>query len=595
MTETRRKSQSAHSELVYTHGSTLAQIVGRQQELALVTNHYETAREEHTCVVMITGEPGIGKTCLLDEVARRATQDGAVVLRGNASEAEGMPPFLPFLEALGWYIRVTPDDQLRLEVATVPQVLATLLPELTAYLQTSLPVPPEQMRLRLYEAIGIFLEAISITHPLILIFDDLHWADSASLDLLCYLAHRRSHARLLFLGSYREGDAERNDALMYALTELSHQRLLLSIALGPLSMLELAMLIIRKYGSSLSPEVEHLLHTQSEGNPFFAEELFAGWVDNGTVLLEEQQWIAITSFKVPLPQTIVSALRQRFARLDPALIDSLRVAAIIGRSFTLTLLAIVEDREIEAMEDCLLAAVQVRLIRQDAPGCFFFVHDKIRECLYSEVSSSRRRRLHERIGRELEAACGQNMGAQHIAELAFHFAHSNDRAKGIHYGLHAARQAMQTAAFEEAIAHYRTVIELLDPALALNNQDCVARARHLLKKALALFEELQMLASADHTRQRLQALSPPQSMSIIKAEPLAPQTPKRAATLPCRLTVREVEVLKLVVSGKSNCQIAQELVISEKTVINHLTHIFNKTNCENRAAATAFAFRHGLA
>src|SRR6266568_7089129 len=131
-----------------------APIVGRQQELTAVMTHYEAAKGRSADVVLVTGEPGMGKTRLLDEVALHTAQDGAVVLRGQASEAEGMPPFLPFVEAIGRYIRTTQQDQLCRQVAAAPEVLASLLPELAICLRerpVPLPFPPEQARLRLYE------------------------------------------------------------------------------------------------------------------------------------------------------------------------------------------------------------------------------------------------------------------------------------------------------------------------------------------------------------------------------------------------------------------------------------------------------------
>src|SRR5437588_4807350 len=177
MEEKYKKLQRTRFEPSLLLGSLCAPIVGRQRELRLIMNQYEAAKGGHARVVLLTGDPGIGKTRLLDEVAQRTAQDGAVVLRGNASEAEGMPPFLPFLEALGRYIRATSHDQLQTQIAEVPQSLASILPELAVYLPdllVSLPVPPEQTRLRLYEAIATFLEAISVPHTLVLILDDLH-------------------------------------------------------------------------------------------------------------------------------------------------------------------------------------------------------------------------------------------------------------------------------------------------------------------------------------------------------------------------------------------------------------------------------------
>ena len=146
--------------------------------------HYEAAKGGRVDVVLLTGEPGMGKTRLLNEVAVRAAQDGAVVLRGEASEAEGMPPFLPFVEALGRHIRVTQEDLLCRQVAVAPEVLSSLLPELAVCLRERplpLPFPPEQARLRLYEALGAFLAGISAPHALVLTLDDLQWADAAIL------------------------------------------------------------------------------------------------------------------------------------------------------------------------------------------------------------------------------------------------------------------------------------------------------------------------------------------------------------------------------------------------------------------------------
>src|SRR5947209_3173914 len=153
-----------------------SQFVGRQRELNLIWNHYHAASNGNTHVVLVSGEPGIGKTRLLDEVGALATKDGAIVLYGGASESEGMPPYLPFLEAFGRHIQMTPLDQLRTQVAAAPQVLATLLPELITRLgdlPASPPLPPEQARYRLYEAIGAFLEVMMAPYVIVINLDYL--------------------------------------------------------------------------------------------------------------------------------------------------------------------------------------------------------------------------------------------------------------------------------------------------------------------------------------------------------------------------------------------------------------------------------------
>ena len=370
---------------------------------------------------------------------------------------------------MGKYIRVTSPDQLREQVAVAPQILASLLPELAVRLDGELPVayplPPEQARLRLYEAVGTFLERISAPHGLVLMLDDLHWADTASLDLLCYIARHHAKARLLVLGSYREGEINRNPALERTVTELIRRRVLTTVAVNPLSAEEIEALAAGYLGGPISPIVSQLLHAQSEGNPFFAEELIRGWLEVGALVQENNQWVAVRSLEHSLPSSIVGALRQRFTRLSSSIINHLRIAAIIGRAFDLSLLAAVEGQEIEAVEECLLEAVGAGLVRTDQKGVFTFTHDKIRECLYAEVSSSRRRRLHEDIGRVLEARYDQQSpkSTYLLAELAYHFARSGDRIRGATYSCLAAEQASQSSALDEALAHYRMALELLDP------------------------------------------------------------------------------------------------------------------------------------
>jgi predicted ATPase len=401
--------------------------IGRQRELALLRDGFEAAACARAGIVLVAGEAGIGKTCLLRQMAAQTVRAGATVLWGDASEAEAMPPYLPFLEALGPYIQAAPLEQLRKQAGSSAGALVTILPELAARLgelPPSYPLPAEQARLRLYEAVGAFLAAIAAdaVAGALLVLDDLQWADPASLDLLCYIARHQPTARLLLLGACREGEPDLHRALEQALNELARLRVLTTIALAPLSPEQVTALAAGHPGGTVAPVLCQCLHAQSEGNPFFAEELLRYWEEAGLLTAQDRgvgwpYWTLAAPPPGDLPPTISGAIRLRLARLPPPVMDVLRVAAIIGRAFRLALLARVIGREAEEIEDLLAAAGRAGLARDDGAGAFSFSHDSIRECLYSEVSSARRQRLHERIGCALEAWPDLDP-AQRLAELA---------------------------------------------------------------------------------------------------------------------------------------------------------------------------------
>jgi DNA-binding CsgD family transcriptional regulator len=471
---------------------------GRQHELAILWSQFEETTAGHLQVTLVAGEPGIGKTRLLNEVTGRAEQVGARVLRGGASEAEGMPPYLPFLEALGRYIRTAPHAQLRAQAGPMAPVLATILPELTVVLGKlpgSYPLPADQARLRLFEAVGMFLASLTSAAPLVLLLDDLQWADSASLDLLRHVVRQQSSSRLLILGAYRAGELISNPALERTLLDLHRARLLTLLTIGPLTEEEIAALAEAVLGVPADPGVARLLHVQSEGNPFFAEELLRAWLETGALSATAGLFTLVRKLPNVLPSSIVGIVQERLSCLPAVTVESLRTAALIGRTFDVTFLAQVLGQEAEAVEESLRPSIQMGLIRENLQDSFTFSHDKVRECLSAEITPVRRRRLHGFIGRILEAQVDQGR-AQHLANLAFHFTRSGDRTRGAYYARRAAEQAFQTSAPEDAMEHYRTALELLPSEesergtllLRLGEVAIQAGVEH---EAIAVFEEAQ--------------------------------------------------------------------------------------------------------
>lgn len=419
----------------------------RHDHLELLWSYYQRAKAGHANVVVVVGEPGIGKTYHLARLATRAAQEGATILQGHASETEGMPPYLPFLEALGAYIRFAPVDQLREQASFAPETLASILPELTTRLgplPASNPLLPERQRLRLYEAIGSLLEAMSLAQPVLLLLDDLHLADAESLSLLCYLVRHHASARLLILGAAREGQHQEHPAFIHAMTELTRHRVLTTLKVPRRSLLEVESLAQSYLGTSVSPAVAVLLAVHSEGNPLFAEELLRCWVESGALIQEDGQWsLAASVDSALLPSGISHMLRQQLAQLCPQAVEHLRAAAIIGRTFSASLLSALEEQEVETVEEYLQEAARACLVVSDGADGFRFSHRAIHEYLYQQVTTSRRQRLHGLIAHLLAARSDreQDENNSQLAELAHHCAASGERALGIPYSQRAVAQA----------------------------------------------------------------------------------------------------------------------------------------------------------
>jgi predicted ATPase len=445
-----------------------AQLIGRESEFGLLWSRFETSATGALRVALVDGEPGIGKSRLLNVFARRATEQGATVLRGGASQFEGMPPYLPFLEALGQHIRSTSVERLRVEVGALAPILSTILPELPAHLNepaVSFTLPPEQARLRLFEAVGSLLAAIAGNSPLVLLLDDLQWADPASLDLLHAIVRYQPDARLMIAGAYRTSELEQNPALSHLVAEINRLRLLDILHLDSLTRVETGDLARDVLGAPLDAAVEERLSEQSEGNPFFAEELLHAWLEVGALKLDKLHEPPCYRFSQPLavavPPGIVATVRDRVARLAPESAEVLRSAAIIGRTFDIPTLSEMIGEELEPIEERLRQAARVGLIDAEESGTYRFSHDKIRECLYDDLTNTRKQRLHGYIGRVLEART-EPPDARRLADLAYHFAQSGDRQRGSDYAQRDAEQALSSLAFAEALAHFTTALELTD-------------------------------------------------------------------------------------------------------------------------------------
>ncbi|HUA72286.1 MAG TPA: AAA family ATPase [Solirubrobacteraceae bacterium] len=412
-------------------------------------------------IVLLAGDAGIGKTTLTAELARRVHDAGAIVLAGR-SPRETVVPYQPFLEALRhWALNAALTD-LRASTHEYGSELARLIPELRRRAPDLPPPPqdePETERYRLFEAVVGLLTELSRSAPVLLVLDDLQWADRPSLLLLRHLARATNPARLLIIGVYRS--TERGDTFTNAMAELRRDRLASQLDIRGLSEPETAELVRARAGVSPARAFAHALYEETEGNPFFVEEIIRHLIEAGVQVGSAS---ASELQRFGLPEGVKQVIAFRLGRLEAPAAELLRVGAVIGRDVDAALLERVvvlgEEEFLAALEEALGAELLVE--SDQKPGSYLFSHALIRETLYESMSAPRRARIHKRVGEAIEAMQGRRR-ERYLPELAYHFtraADPEDAEKAITYAFRAGEQATTMLAHEEAAEHYARALDV---------------------------------------------------------------------------------------------------------------------------------------
>ncbi len=454
-------------------------LVAREHERTRIERAIAAAAEGEGQLLLLAGEPGVGKTRLAQEAMLLARERGLRVLVGRCYEEHSSIPFFPFVEALttAWG---TASPTLRQAAPQRYGELGRLLPEL-------LSAPPlaesEDPRLRVQRAVAGFLAALAAETPLALLLDDLHWADSASLGLLAYLTHFLRGDRALLLGTYRDVEVGRQHPLEATLTTLTRDRVVEVLVLRGLSPEGIAGLIRARFGvETVSEELRDLVHERTEGNPFFTEEVLSALVEQGALFRSGDGWDRKALAEVGVPQSVRAVVGQRVGRLAPEAQELLRLASVLGQEFELDLLlGAVEQRE-GAVLDHLEAALAMKLLEERRVGRgerYAFAHALIAQTLYDEVPRFRLRRLHRRAGEALERVRGERPEA--AAELARHFLAAGDSQQASRYAILAGDHALGLYAAEEAVGQYEGALELL---LEEGDEAAAAEVRRKLGGAL---------------------------------------------------------------------------------------------------------------
>ncbi len=398
-----------------------APFVGREAALAALTAELDAALAGRGgVVVVLAGEPGIGKTRLAEELAAQATTRGALVLWGRCWEGEGAPAFWPWVQIVRGYVQTADPAALRQEIGVGAADIAQLVPALRERLPglpTPPPLEPEAARFRLFDSLASFLRAAA-RRPLLLILDDLHWADAPSLALLRFAGRELEHAGPLVLGVYRHTEVDRAHPLLATLADLTRgrgRRLLL----GGLDQREVASFVALVAGVAPSPELAVALHRETDGNPFFVTEVVRLLASQGRLAHAEAGPAVLTA---GLPEGVKAVVAQRLGRLSDGCRRVLEVAAVLGRDFDLRALQPASGLDPGRLLGLLEEAEAARVVGAVPRGLgrWRFAHALVREVLYEGLPAARRVRLHGRVGQALEAVYAADPGP-HLAELAHHF------------------------------------------------------------------------------------------------------------------------------------------------------------------------------
>ena len=422
--------------------------------------------------MLVSGEPGIGKTRLVSELVRHAHDLGTSVLWGRCDEELGIP-FEPFAEALRHYTACVPADRLRAELGPLGGELTRILPDLAARVPgLAAPVPgdPDTERHQLFEAVTEFIAEISNTDPVILVLDDVHWADKPSLLLLRHIFRAGTPMRLLVLATYRDTDLDRTHPLADVLAHLRREPGVTRLDLEGLDEAEVMALMetaaghdLDAPGVALARAVQH----ETEGNPFFVGEVLRHLAESGTIVQRDGRWTSDTTLEeAGIPEGIREVVGRRLSLLSDPTNRALAIAAVIGAQFDLVTIEGAGGPAGDELFDALDEAVQHSIIREvpDAVGRYTFAHALVRSSLYEELTTNRRVRMHWQVGQAIETRNAHRID-QHLDELAYHFAEgalAGDPIKAVEYGRRAGERADAELAFESAAKHYDRALGALE-------------------------------------------------------------------------------------------------------------------------------------
>jgi len=385
-------------------------LVGRATELEAIGGALEAAASGQGQLLLLVGEPGVGKTRLAQEITVLARARGFRVLTGRCYEPQQTLAYAPFLEALTQAAALA--ENLATDLAERWPEVARLLPDHAPNAHTPAPLDNRSAQQRLYYQLTSFLQHLAEQQPLALLVDDLHWGDGASLEVLQHLARHTRDQPLLLVGTTRAVEAARQHPLVDALRDLGRDELVDELRLQPLAAEETATLIGMTLGgadgalgdaSNTSAALAQRIYARSEGNAFFTRQLARALQEQGELTFADERWdLSGRDTPFTAPARIRSVIGQRLGRLAAHTQGVLREASVLGQVFTFDDLRGMSQRGEQEVEEALEEAGQAGIVREGERDQYHFNHALTLDTLYAELSARRKRRLHRAAADAIE-------------------------------------------------------------------------------------------------------------------------------------------------------------------------------------------------
>jgi serine/threonine protein kinase/tetratricopeptide (TPR) repeat protein/ribosomal protein L40E len=467
--------------------------VGRESELKQLQSAFDGAISGQGALMMVTGEPGIGKTALCEQLSTYVTLRGGRTLVGHCYEAGSLSlPYLAFVEALRSYVLSRDPKDLKEELGSGAADVARIVSEIRERIKIKLrpQKDPEEERHRLMQAVTEFLGNAAKVQSMLIVLEDLHDADKGTLEMLTHVSRNLAGARLLLVGTYRDVEVDRSHPLSAALAELRRVSTYGRVLLHGLNADEVRRMMETICGHAVPWGLAQAVHRQTEGNPLFVQEVIRYLAEEGLIARKEGQWRPTkdTPLEMSIPEGLRDVIGKRLSLLTPECNQLLAVASVIGREFALETLKAVAGIDEDIFVTALKEAVRLSVLEERSQRGlvrYRFTHAFFRQTLYDEIIAPQRLKLHRQVARSLETLYARSLKG-HATELAEHFSHSTDPAdlaKAVSYAEMAAKKATDVYAYGEAVRLLEQALKVQD---VLDPEDKARRCDLLLALGDAL-------------------------------------------------------------------------------------------------------------